>query len=393
VLLFKKIITWSLILLLVSQEVFRIPYSLSTAEAVEIENHENLVSLLVEENLLGKMRGDIEKYALRIQSVLPHTRTVILTFSGKTHPLLIASANERLYYSGLPDHGTKTQKLVGTILIGNIPLPTVHKDASDFLSIYPYIDFDEPNFVWNWEKNMYEYLSVERKSIQPELWHSVIAPHTGDLDQDKKKIQDFFARVYQYDAKQGEYADVGEAPQALYVDSVRDSEATSPGSFATYENIFVPHQEDFSYNRYTKEFAQYLYANYINLMKERGAALVPPFSAWKASEQSAPSFLTTASDISTRIFSQELIPSFIKTLNEKYIGDISRWVHQSGRYYDGYSKVRVDTMPELIQRRDTLSTQMLQQVNTTFENIVNDYIERAMSVDIPVLVSRRQSAG
>ncbi len=129
------------------------------------------------------------------------------------------------------------------------------------------------------------------------------------------------------------------------------------------------------------------------LMKGKGVATVPPFSAWKASEGGTPSFLSTASDISTRIFSQELIPSFIKTLNEKYIGDISRWVHQSGRYYDGYSKVRVDTMPELIQERDKLSTQILQQTNTTFETLINDYIERAMSVDIPVLVSRQQSVG
>ena len=145
-------------------------------------------------------------------------------------------------------------------------------------------------------------------------------------------------------------------------------------------------------------------------MKTRGAAIISPFLGWKApvspsapstspdlstwtsSESSPPSFLSNAADISTRIFSQELIPSFIKTLNEKYIGDVSRWIHQSGRYYDGYSKVRVDTMPELIQRRDTLSTQMLQQVNTTFETIINDYIEHAMSVDIPVLVSRPKNS-
>jgi hypothetical protein len=117
--------------------------------------------------------------------------------------------------------------LVGTILIGNIPLPTVTKDSKNFLSIFPYIDFDEPNFSWNWDKNLYEYVSLERKKPQPELWHSVIAPHTGDITQDAKKIQDFFARVYQYDSKQGEYVDIGKDPQVFYADSVRDSRATS----------------------------------------------------------------------------------------------------------------------------------------------------------------------
>ncbi len=65
----------------------------------------------------------------------------------------------------------------------------------------------------------------------------------------------------------------------------------------------------------------------------------------------------------------------MKTLSEKYIGDISRWIHQTGRYYDGYSKVRADTMPELIQNRDNISSQILREANDSFEKIVNNYIE------------------
>ncbi len=277
---YKKFFTWFLIVLLISQEIFRIPYSLSAAKALEIENHESIVSLLVEENLFKKAHSDIEKYALRIQSVLPRTRTVILTFSENTHPVLIASANERLYYSGLPNHGNKTQKLVGTIIIGNIPLPTVHKDARSFLSIFPYVDFDEPNFIWNWEKNTYEYSSIPKRNARPELWHSVIAPHTGNIVQDAEKIKDFFARVYRYDNKEGEYAHLGKDPQVFYADSVRDSRATSPGSLATYEKLFIPNQEHFSYNRYTREFAQYLYENYLSLMRSGGTSNVVSFLNW-----------------------------------------------------------------------------------------------------------------
>jgi hypothetical protein len=61
---------------------------------------------------------------------------------------------------------------------------------------------DMTSSAWNWEKNLYEYINMERKNLQPELWHSIIAPHTGNMDQDVTKIRDFFARVYQYDAKQ-----------------------------------------------------------------------------------------------------------------------------------------------------------------------------------------------
>lgn len=127
-------------------------------------------------------------------------------------------------------------------------------------------------------------------------------------------------------------------------------------------------------------------------MKGEGHFSIPSFSAWsptKSKPITAPitldnideisshssSFLSNASDISTRIFARELIPEFAKTFGEKYLGDISRWVHQSGRYYDGYAKVRVDTMPELIQERDLLSSQILKQANDSFEKIINTYIE------------------
>lgn len=406
---YKKILTWFLIGLLISQEIFRIPYSISAAKALEIDSHENIISLIVEEKLFEKMQNDIEKYALRVQSVLPRTRTVILTFSEDSHPFLIAAANERLYYSGIPEHGNKTQKLIGTILIGNIPLPTVYKDAKSFLSIFPYVDFEEPNFTWTWDKGRYTYLATERKNPRPEIWHSVIAPHTGDIVQDVEKIKDFFNRVYQYDNKTGPYQNLGKDPQVLYVDTVRDSRATSAWSLAAYEQLFVPNQENFRYNRYTKDFAKYLYESYLSLMKWNGLAEISSFSDWRPKTQEnktssltidtlekaslwSTSFLSSASDISTRIFARELVPGFVKTLSEKYIGDISRWVHQSGRYYDWYSKVRVDTMPELIQKRDAISSQVLREINDSLEKIVDDYVIGSLSIDIPVLVSRNKSA-
>jgi len=128
-------------------------------------------------------------------------------------------------------------------------------------------------------------------------------------------------------------------------------------------------------------------------MKNEGTPIIKSFSEWVSSGNSptftspltldqiddaalsSSSFLSNASDISTRIFAHELIPDFLKTLSEKYIGDVARWVHQSGRYYDGYSQVRLDTMPELIQQRDAISSRMLREVNDSLEVIVNNYIE------------------
>lgn len=198
---FQKIIAWFLIGLLSFEVVFRIPFNISDVSALESGDHEDIVSIIVEEDLFRRMSSDIDGYARRIQAKLPHTRATILTFTKDTNPYLIASANERLYLSGLPDHGQKTQKLVGTILIGHVPLPVVHKGGKDFLSLYPYTDFEEPHFFWNWTTSRYEYLNQKKEDPRADIWHSVIDPNTGDLQTDVAKIRDFFTRVYEYDDK------------------------------------------------------------------------------------------------------------------------------------------------------------------------------------------------
>lgn len=205
---FQKIIAWFLIGLLFFEATFRIPFLVPSVEALEAQNHEDIVSLLVEEQLFKKISSDIDTYARRIQAQLPHTRTVIMTYAADAHPFLIASANERLYFSGLPNHGNKTQKLVGTILIGHVPLPVVHKDGKDFLSVYPYTDFSEPHFFWNWDTNRYEYIGSKPEDTRPDIWHSVIDPHSGNLDTDASRVKDFFARVYDYDSQKGRYQNV-----------------------------------------------------------------------------------------------------------------------------------------------------------------------------------------
>jgi hypothetical protein len=99
---FKKTLTWFLIGILLFQQIFQVPFLLPRASALEIGDHEDVVSLLVEEELFSKISRDIDTYARRIQAKLPKTRTVILTYPRDAHPFLIASANERLYYSGIP---------------------------------------------------------------------------------------------------------------------------------------------------------------------------------------------------------------------------------------------------------------------------------------------------
>lgn len=171
------------------------------------------------------------------------------------------------------------------------------------------------------------------------------------------------------------------------MDSQEESRAASKGLLAVYEKLRLPQQEHLIYHRFTKKFAQYFYDTYLALMNSRGTSTVVPFSEWKPTNTQT-SFLDTASDISTNVFARELIVPFLKVINEKYIGDVSRWVHNTGRYYNGYSDVRVDTLPEIITKKDELSAQVLKELNDTLEKVIDTYVDQNMALDIPLLVSR-----
>lgn len=67
---------------------------------------------------------------------------------------------------------------------------------------------------------------------------------------------------------------------------------------------------------------------------------------------------------------------------------MNRWVHNTGRYYNGYSDVRVDTMPELITTKDALTGQVIKESNDALEKLIDTYVDNNLALDIPVLVSR-----
>jgi len=54
-------------------------------------------------------------------------------------------------------------------------------------------------------------------------------------------------------------------------------------------------------------------------MKTEGSTILPSFRTWVPDPNSTASFLDTASDITTKIFGEELITPFIKVINEKYL--------------------------------------------------------------------------
>jgi hypothetical protein len=112
----------------------------------------------VDRDTYAAERNRIQTYAQDIAGYLGGVRTSILVVAPDTPVATIAAKNEKLYYEGDGDQGTSS--LVGTILIGNIPVPRVEKDGQSFSSLYPYVDFTDKVFVYDPKNTRYTYGQV-----------------------------------------------------------------------------------------------------------------------------------------------------------------------------------------------------------------------------------------
>ena len=60
---------------------------------------------------------------------------------------------------------------MGTVLIGNIPIPVIEKDGTNFSSLYPYVDFTDKAFVYDAKTDNYIYNQTDGGNESVEIWH------------------------------------------------------------------------------------------------------------------------------------------------------------------------------------------------------------------------------
>lgn len=244
-----------LIFTLFAIQTIQIPF-LVTKVSASGSSSPNLVSILVSESTYaGALASKIKRYAGDIQKSLPNTRAVIVEIPDMVAPQTIAATNEKLYYEG---DGNGIGRLVGTVLIGKLPIPVVHKGAKSFLSIYPYTDFDDKAFIFDSQKGFYDWNPSVGEKDAPEIWHGVIQPNTGSVDEDKQKLLAFFDKTHDFYTSQGAFATSEAEPAVFYFDVVHDQAASQPESWNAY-SLYLEYLEDIAYNRFSKHLAKTLY--------------------------------------------------------------------------------------------------------------------------------------
>ncbi len=91
----------------------------------------------------------------------------------------------------------------------------------------------------------------------------------------------------------------------------------------------------------------------------------------------------TAPDIQTREPILKSLKRFFGVLNESYLGDILRFVHNAGRYGEG-NDVRVDTPAFIVGKKDELMGRTLKDGNAAFESMLDSLVKNGLSRDIAV---------
>ena len=378
---FRKGTSMSLIFAILFAQTVQIPL-LEKASASRAE-YPNLVSIIIPSSLnSGDLEDAVIEYAKDIQSSLAGSRAIILELPDDVTPEKIAAMNEKLYYEG---DGNDSARLVGTILVGKIPLPVVHKKDKTFMSVFPYVDFTNKAFVYDTSKGYYDASNDTSSSDTPEIWHGIIAPNTGDTAVDKQKMTDFFAKTHEFYTKSGKYSSENTRPEpyVFYFDTYHDELSIKNEDWQAYK-LGLANAEDIIYNRFNKHFAKKIYDTYQDILTA-GEEYITNADLKKALAEAGSSSidLTSAPDVQTETIVTKIAKPFTDVLNSKYIGEILRYVYNAGRYGNGQN-VHTDISAALIAKQDTFAAKTMKDVTTSTENVIDLLVKNGLSRAVAV---------
>lgn len=344
----------------------------------EAKVNADVISFIVDDAIYtGAVKSKIFQYAQDVQSYLPNTRVVIFPVQKTTNPYNIASINEKLFYEG---EGVGLSRLVGTVLIGEVPLPVVHKDGKVFMSVYPYVDFDMKSFIYDQTKKYYEYTTKTLTEEKPEIWHSVIRPNTGDVIKNNSELVAFFNKTHDFYNKQGLFSaeNTPTEPRVFYMDALHDQETASADSWKSYL-LYLENIEDIAYHRFNKYLAQKIY-NATQSAAE--GIIVPGIQSLIDANSSTTMDISKTPDITTKDIIEKSVKQFFEVFNAKYMGDVLRYIHNTGRYGD--MTVRVDSTPVVIAKRDLFMRTTLKDTNTLFESAIDNLLKTQLAEPLKI---------
>jgi len=407
----QKIISWVLLFTLFFGMTVRFPleYLFFARWYADAKEFHNIVSLIVDEDIYDDLSSRLIRYSRDVQAVLENTRVVILPTPSDASVLDIASLNESLYYEGYKSVQGSVDfesRLIWTVLVWDIPIPTVYQWGSQSKTLLPYIDFEDKSYIYDHETGKYEENQNADGAINAEIWHWVISPNTWSEGDNLQALRDYFDKNHDFYAGNGvfdqdlwilswENTDTPEdyEPYVFYYDQFRENAGLQYEEYVGYK-AYQENIEDITYNRYSKELAEKIKDQVLGIQNQNISDLIanvdPDFDiSWLSSGPD----VNASSDVLTRYITDNSTNRFLEIFNSSTLSDMRKHVYNAGRYNDGWSRVNVDMPPFLISVLDQVSSEVIKNVNTVLENEITDLVANGLSREIAIPIDISESSG
>lgn len=288
-------------------------------------------------------------------------------------------------------------QLVGTILIGNVPIPMVNSDGKYFPSVFPYVDFENKAFLYNEKSDRYEKVSALNGGIEAvEIWHGVINPAVGRAwagESDILFIRDFLDKTHNFYTENGRFASINEPPRVFYFDAFSESKSIELRRVFQY-SLWIQNIENFAYSRFSK----YLLRDINNALKNydkqndsgyadliAGLGIEGLNAEDVSSNTLSDDLIDSTPDIHTKPVIEKLVSTFSEIFNTKVLGEELKVVHNAGRYNSG-ANVRADLGSVHISVADGVASDTLKKANDALESSFTEFLkENSVARKIPIL--------
>ncbi|MFZ2718776.1 MAG: VCBS repeat-containing protein, partial [Candidatus Absconditicoccaceae bacterium] len=198
----------------------------------------NIIAILVDQNIYNDLSDEIQRYTKNyIQKEVSNSKAVVLPINVQNFKAQdITKILENMYFDGLKD---ETSKLVGLILLGDIPLPVINNQGFVYPSIYPYVDFENQKFIRSDQQKYFIY--NDNPKGEPEIWHSII-----NYKDNIYEYQSFFDKLQNYYTNPSDFVDT----KIRYDDMIANKNYFYQEALGSYINNFI-YSEDIGYHRFT----------------------------------------------------------------------------------------------------------------------------------------------
>ena len=364
--------------------------SSESEEGLQIPKIANIpiVAILVGEEILGEedLLSRVERYGQDVQKAL-RAKVVQIPIPSDTSPLEIYEGLAHLYSAGLESDGAS--RLIGTVLVGNVPIPIVDKNKNLWPTIFPYVDFTDQAYLWSQEKQRFVF---QGKESQPEIWHSVIRSMNESSQARTQELKDYFDNNHQ--------VHIGEevfSKKIFFADFLRQKKVIAPLLYQQYLR-WLRYAEESAYLRFTKHLAKQMLQESKEDQEETGADLSMEVPAEKI-EEIVDNILASNPDMTEEEVradmdrdtldqipdnkSKNIIDNLIKRYQETYKGWLSKingTIQESSRW----EAPEIDTTISLITKKDEASILLLKSLNNELEEKL---LEKLDSYNVPEHIS------